>query len=570
MFRLFFVKCLLLTRCWERSVVSPRDPGTALRRGGGTALLAVLLAFGSRPAALAQLSPQHPRVKQAVDRALKFLEKQDESRLGARSLVALTFVKAGRDESHPKVKQALSGVQAQARRGAGNITLDIYSTGISLMFLVALNPSRYRSEIETFAQSLHYRQKPAGAWGYPRNHPTNGETCDTSMTQYAVLGLWEAEDQAGVETPATVWDDAARWLLRTQDPSGGFGYQGKPAYTVGERVKQSGVRHSLTVAAMGSIYIVKDRVGYRRLKKQYNDGLPPAFELVEKNQVQQVKTDIPLRTFGRVISAGNRWIEENYKVNDLKTWIHYSLYALERYESLRQADAEASNFQLPPAERNKWYRRGARYLLKTQAPDGHWESNAGPVPDTCFATLFLMGSTRKTLQTSSVVAYRGGKWVGGREIPPGSELRVRDGKLVVAPLKAPLKRVLEIVLAGKGVDYAAAVEALADAASKAEPAVLRQFVDQLVQLVHSDDSEVARLAVRALRRGEDLDAVPVLIELIEQGKPELAQAAFEALVAMARYSPAPVVTADSDTETRRAAARQWRKWYGQIRPDGGK
>ncbi len=543
-------------------------PGRVFVRAIAGVVLIVLLIGGAR--AKAQLNPASPRVKQAVKRALEFLEQQNESRMGAKALVGLTFVKAGKDESHPKVKEALAAVQAQAKRGAENISVDIYSTGISIMFLVALNPSRYRSEIEAFVGSLHRRQKPPGAWGYPRSNPNNGETCDTSMTQYAVLGLWEAEDQAGVETPAAVWDQAARWLLRTQDPSGGFGYQGKPAYEIGERIKQSGVRHSLTVAAMGSLYIVKDRVGYRRLKKKFNDGLPSAFELIEEEQPQEVKTDIPLRAFGRVIGSGNRWIEDNYDVSDLKTWIHYSLYALERYDSLRQADADAANIAIPKSERTKWYMRGARYLLKTQEADGHWDSNAGPGPDTCFGALFLMGSTRKTLQTTSAVVYRGGQWVGGRGIPATDKVRVRDGKLVVAPVEAPLQRVLQILLSGRLAGRASAVEALADASVGSDAEELRKHGAELEQLAAGDDVDVARLAIVALRRAEAVGAVPLLIALVEEGEPELMDAAADALAHLTRTGDRHGLTTESDAAERRNAAEKWRQWYRQVRPSGRK
>ena len=50
------------------------------------------------------------------------------------------------------------------------------------------------------------------------------------------------------------------WLIRTQDPSGGFGYQGK----IGEGnklVKQSEVRQSLSAAGLGSVYACSDMLG---------------------------------------------------------------------------------------------------------------------------------------------------------------------------------------------------------------------------------------------------------------------------------------------------------------------
>ena len=143
--------------------------------------------------------------------------------------MGLAWAKHGEDPAHPQIADAVRAIQSALRKGPQQFRAGIYDTGIAIMFLVAVDPSRYRFEIESLVESLHLRQKTDGAWGYPPEHPTHGATCDTSMTQYAVLGLWEAEDQAGVETPRLVWDRVARWLLLTQDSSGGFGYQGKPA-----------------------------------------------------------------------------------------------------------------------------------------------------------------------------------------------------------------------------------------------------------------------------------------------------------------------------------------------------
>ena len=516
----------------------------------------------------AQLSPDNPRVQQSIARARTFLESQTDARAGAKSLMGLALIKSGSPADHPKVLDALKAIKAQVDRGAAKITLDIYSTGTSLMFLVALNPSRHRYEIKTLVESLHLRQKSAGAWGYPRSNEKNGESCDTSMTQYAVLGLWEAEDQAGVTSPSEVWDRVARWLLKTQDPSGGFGYQGKLSYEFGERVKQSGVKHSLTVAAMSSIYIVKDRVGYRRLKREFNDGLPAAFEAVEEAPKEKIKTDIPLREFGRVIGAGNRWVEENYDVEDLKNWVQYSLYALERYESLRVADAEASKVPLPKSEKTKWYNKGARYLLKNQGEDGQWESNAGAVPGTCFGILFLLGSTRKTLDTQSAVEYRGGTMAGGKGLPSTDRIRLRNGRVVALPLKAPLPQVLKILENPEDKQYAAAVEALADATEKGKRAELRQQRPQLERLVLSNLGEVSQLAVRALVRAQELNAVPVLIRAIEEGNAELMWEASEGLARLSRNQQRFGLTPKAEPAARRAAAEQWRKWFGKLRPAG--
>ncbi len=54
------------------------------------------------------------------------------------------------------------------------------------------------------------KQKAAGCWDY------DGRAAgDASISQYAVLGLWEAEN-AGVRIAPSVWDNAAGWFLSVQ------------------------------------------------------------------------------------------------------------------------------------------------------------------------------------------------------------------------------------------------------------------------------------------------------------------------------------------------------------------
>ncbi len=185
------------------------------------------------PSTTSAITPDNPRVQAAVKKGLEFLEGAGESRLGGQSLVALTLAKGGKDPTHPKIAAAITAIQAALRNGPEQFRAGIYDTGIAIMLLVEVDASRHRYEIESLVQSLHLRQKADGAWGYPPEHPDHGKTCDTSMTQYAVLGLWEAEDLAGVETPRLVWDRVARWLLLTQDPGGGYGYQGQLATRLG-------------------------------------------------------------------------------------------------------------------------------------------------------------------------------------------------------------------------------------------------------------------------------------------------------------------------------------------------
>lgn len=118
---------------------------------------------------------------------------------------------------------------------------DNYEAGCVAMALSAAGGEVNRAEIEVVAQYILRKQLPNGAWDYDGR--TSG---DTSMTQYAVLGLWEAASGAGVEIPIDAWDRAAIWLIKTQLADGGFEYhppQDGPANRAGHAT------HTMTVAS---------------------------------------------------------------------------------------------------------------------------------------------------------------------------------------------------------------------------------------------------------------------------------------------------------------------------------
>jgi hypothetical protein len=513
--------------------------------------------------------PDNPRIEAAVDKALAFLEGGDDARLGGKSLIGLAFAKHGEPETHPKIAEAVRAIQAALANGPERLGDGIYDTGIAIMCLVAVDPSKYRFEIESLVESLHLRQKSHGAWGYPPENPDNGRTCDTSMTQYAVLGLWEAEDQAGVETSRVVWDRVARWLLLTQDPTGGYGYQGLPAARLGEFEQQSGVRDSMTVAAVGSLYIVKDRVGITQLRKLFLDDTPEAFVPYEppEEREERLKTNINLRHFARALANGNRWIEDNLDIEDVTGYTHYCLYSLERFESLREADLSGRSDPAEKSEQSKWYNRGVRFLLRTQKLDGSWESQCGAVPDTCFGALFLMGSTRKTLAKSSVARYAADTLMGGQGLPSAAQVRVRDGQVVVRPLDAPLSDVLKVLEDRAHPEYARATEALADAARRRSAEELSAHAEPLLRLAVHGERPLRLLAITCLSRTRQIDHVPRLIHMLSDADEEIACAAAEALAELSRKYDTLGFSRQATPRERDVAVNQWKAWFRGIRPE---
>src|SRR5439155_12493294 len=149
------------------------------------------------------------------------LETQDsEDRLGGRCLIGLSFFKAGRPLTHPKIAAARKACES-AINDPKSIDSFNYSTGLALVFLLETDPQRNRSLARRYVDEILRRQRPWGSWGYPES-----QTGDTSQTQYPTLGLWLAINH-GIEVPVSAIERDCGWLLRTQDPSGGWGYQGR-------------------------------------------------------------------------------------------------------------------------------------------------------------------------------------------------------------------------------------------------------------------------------------------------------------------------------------------------------
>ena len=100
-------------------------------------------------------------------------------------------------------------------------------------------------------------RKRGGGWGY-KDNPQG----DTSQTQYPTMGLWLAMNN-GLRVPEASIERTCAWLLRTQDPTGAWGYQGRDPGSY-QRVSQDEVRPSTAAAGLGSLYISADMLGFQR------------------------------------------------------------------------------------------------------------------------------------------------------------------------------------------------------------------------------------------------------------------------------------------------------------------
>ena len=313
-----------------------------------------------------------PAVRQMVDRAIGYLETAPEGRTGGRAVIGLAFLKNQSPPDNPVVVAAAKAIQKEVRER--DVTkLDIYSTGLSIIFLISYDPDQYRAEIDALLQALLYKQKTHGGWGYP-DEPTG----DTSMTQYGVLSVWEAR-QRGFQIPQQPIQAVTRWLLRTQDPSGAWGYQGIVSPTF-QPVLQSEVRHSLAAAGLGSVYVCADLLGMTPTRDSEGRGLPTALkEIATRDAVsgKDVRVTVDFGLIRAVQQRGNSWFQAEYRI-DPPDETYYYLYALERYCSFRELAEGKGGKDPATAEGPRWYNDGVDFLIKNAAT-GRGLGHAGHV-----------------------------------------------------------------------------------------------------------------------------------------------------------------------------------------------
>jgi len=539
----------------EKSVL--RRPPSRLPRIGAALLV---VAFSARLANA--YTPESPEVKQLLNGALQFLAKEggSDTRLGAQALVGMALLKHGESAGHPGIVQAAATIQNVVNSAADPASLqidnEIYSGALSVIFLSMLDPNRYRSEIQTLLTFLETKQKPPGAWGYPSSHPSYGELGDTSMTQNVVLCSWEA-NQAGFQIPVAMLDAVTIWLVRTQDPSGGFGYQGTVPDSAG-LAPQSDIRSSMSAAGLGSLYILSDLLHLDKPAPEKDDGLPPALMEVKKEKPRS-RSRVDARLVQQALGRGIGWMEANYRANERRSHF-YSLYALERYHSFREAAEERTEAE------PKWYNDGVRFLKESQAQDGSWTSPSGRVPATAFAALFLLRSTKKSIEHKRSLGD--GTLIVGRGLPRHlAGLTVLRGNVVAKPQLASLDKVLASLDDATSPQYAEALEVLGELPSDEAADLVAKHLKMLKELAGAASAEARLAAVRALGKQRNLDYVPTLIYALTDPDPVIVREARNGLRRISRKFRGFGLPDEPTELERHAAKRNWQAWYRAIRPD---
>jgi hypothetical protein len=348
-------------------------------------------------------------------------------------------------------------------------------------------------------------------------------------------------------------------LLRTQDPSGAFGYQGVDPDNY-ERVTQTGVRHSLAAAGSGCLYICQDHLGLGE-RQSRRSAAPASMRRVEQRGIitRRRSANVETQRLAAAQQLGNAWFETNYTIDPPAGFTYYYMYALERYQSFREAMGG-------PPEKKPWYDDGVAYLIEHQQKDGAWTGECGVACDTSFGILFLVRSTRKSLVRAGLLGD--GALLAGRGLPRDGDLvQTQGGEVVSKPLSGPAEHLLTLMEDADNPEYLSAVEGFAELAREADEETLNKHARRLRELAGSPRPEARVTAVRALGRTRDITQVPTLIYALSDPEGEVVQAAVEALRYLSRKPPKSAGTVITDDASRRAAIEFWKGWYRTLRPD---
>jgi hypothetical protein len=525
-------------------------------------LLAIAVALAAPRPSFAKYNPEHPEVQALVKKGIGFLEENNHYEDGGKVLVGLAVLKGQKNKNHPRILEAVEIVKKMASTPDLEVSGEgpVYSVGVAIIFLCELDPVKYRPEIQTMLNWMLKSQKPFGGWGYL--HGAHVKTGDTSMTQYGVLSMWTAT-RNGFTVPDHHVVAVTNWLMRTQDPSGGWGYQGKDPGNF-NLVPQSPVTPSLTAAGTGSLYVAGDVLGLKEVREEKGSDLPPGVKLIEKkDDLKRKPTNmVDMGRYNSALNGGNNWFAKNGGIHKDIPWVYYYMYALERYMSFYEY-AKFGGHQ----EEAAWYDAGVEFLKKEVSNKGSWTSQSGEVAGTCFAVLFLVRSTRKSIEKASKPV--GGELAGGKGLSGAiANARVQNGKVVTK--EEDEKNIFEDIdsLIGQiNSDVGTTIDLPPKIMLPKDLSEREQQLKKLRKLVSAERFEARMLAVNTLSSEHSLDNAPVLIYALTDPDNRVAIAARDELRFLSRRFTGFGMPDEPTAAQKTTAAERWRQWYYALRPD---
>jgi Squalene-hopene cyclase C-terminal domain len=549
------------------------------KRPGSVGMVLCFVVFAFSTVALSQsYTPDHEVVKAMVNQGLKYLggSKQSSgeaggSRLGYELFIAYTFLKATDDHDHPRVNaqvpKAIKFAKQLSERSDAVLKSEkvMYEAAVAAMFLAAVDPQKYRESIEQIRDFLINSQNESGGFGYLHG-PYSKSEGDVSQTQYIALSLWSLK-QAKIDVDSRAVEKLTRWMLKVQQNDGGWSYQFPPH-------PQFPPTHSMLAAGLSGALVGADTIGILRGPgagilmegEEEEDALvPAAFRRVaseDKSASKGVKA-ISRQEIQRSVDAATRLLTRKPYQRGANDWYYYWMYSRERFESFIE-------LLIGKRERSPdWYNRGVTELKKNQSSDGSWGTNdrdpSGPEASTCFAILFLLRNTQKTIGD-----LKSADSVGGYGLNNVAEVGFVDGKLVDKSQVTSIEDAIKLLESNQ--DGSTEDKLLADRmVLDADPKKRKEQLNRFARLLRSPDARARRVAAKLLGRGDDLDFVPDLIFALSEGEQDgqVLRLAENSLRILSRQLTTYILPPDGliTAADRVKAERYWQSWFLSIRPD---
>jgi hypothetical protein len=368
----------------------------------------------------------------------------------------------------------------------------------------------------------------------------------------------------GISPDAEAVQQCLKWLLRTQDPSGPWGYQGNDpgSYSLVKQTDRAG--RSRGAAGMGSTLILGNAIGYLTPPQTATSGsdprqaLPPALERTDGSISQRARTlpagDVPRQQLTDCLGRARTWWATNFGL-EVDQFQFYYLYSIERLKSF---EGYLGGGEEPEPE---WYNAGVRFLQETQQQDGSWYDQCGAPAATAFGVLFLLRSTQQSIKAS----LGEGTLVGGRGLPRDlSKVRLQGGRLIVQQNPTELDQLLEMMENGEDDDLDALI---GSPAALEVTEVTPEAARRLQQVVRSGSPETRLLAVRALAKARQLDYAPTLIYALTDPDRRVVREARNGLRSVSRNFEGLGPPDNFDDDQRLQAIVRWKAWYATVRPD---
>lgn len=485
---------------------------------------------------------------QGLAGGIQLLKGMGNDQVGETALAALALVKAGVPSGNPDVARLLGKVSTRFSEG-GYLPertggMEVYEVGVVSMLLSALNDTSLRPQIQSVAAYLTAAQKANGSWDY--SHRQNG---DTSISQYAVLGLWEAE-VSGVRVSPAVWEKAAKWFLSTQAAGGSWSYH---------RDESGPETISMTAAGVGSLLICQRQLApYRKVRDASREsGL---LRPLNPDPIADYKVGIADQQLNDAINRGIDWLGRNMnfaQAAHVGQSPFYGLYGIERVGSL------SGKKMLGQVD---WYSFGSQYLSGHQTGGG-WSAHYGPICNTAWAVMFLSRATEKSVAKATMERLGSGTLLGGRGLPTDlSKLSVAQGRVVVRPMSGAIDEMLDVLEDPRAQAADTALAGIVDRYRIEGPRGLRPLKDRFRKLIVMKDPGLRMTGLWALARTGDLDVMPDLINALSDADEEVVATAVFGLKLVTRkvdgFGPEPGAT----PEQKKAAAEKWNAWYQSARP----